>query len=112
MSGSIALQEDHVGRMRNRQQTVERLHEECRRQGLDISVAAAQDILAALVTTPADMLGIREEIFVRSHLSPVGVADLVAHVEQADDAQKREVAAACLAVVSLEGAGRVIASLA
>lgn len=99
-------------RMRNFQQTVERLREEGRRQGLDISVATAQDILADLVTTSASMLGIREETFVRSHLPTVDLADLVAHFKQADDAQKREVAAASPAVVSLEGTGRVIASLA
>lgn len=99
-------------RMRNSQQAVERLREECRREGLDISGAAAQNILADLVTTPADLLAIREETVVRPHLSTVSVADLVAHVKQADDAQNSEVAAASLAVVGLENAGRVIASLA
>ncbi|PZG22138.1 hypothetical protein C1I95_05985 [Micromonospora craterilacus] len=93
-------------------EAVERLRQEGRRRGLDISTATAQDILADLVTSTAATLGIREETFVRSHLPNVDLTDLVAHLKQADDAQKREVADASPAVVSMEDTGRLIASLA
>ncbi|MDG4794976.1 hypothetical protein [Micromonospora sp. WMMD1082] len=99
-------------RMMNFQQTVARLREEGHRHGLDISAATAEDILADLVTNNATVLGIRKETFVRSHLLNVDLADLVAHLKQADDAQKREVADASPAVVSVENTGRLIASLA
>ncbi|MBM0240345.1 hypothetical protein JNW88_30535 [Micromonospora sp. ATA32] len=94
------------------QQTVERLREEGRRQGLDIPTATASDILADLVTDNSAALGIREEAFVRSHLPAIDLTNLAAHLKQADDVQKREVAAASPAVISMEGTGRLIASLA
>ncbi|MEU5554475.1 hypothetical protein ABZ738_32370 [Micromonospora sp. NPDC047793] len=94
------------------QETVERLCEEGRRQGLDISKVTAQDVLADLVASTAAALGIRENTYVRSHLPNVNLADLVDHLKEADDAQKREVAEASPAVVSLENTGRLIASLA
>ncbi|MFJ6199104.1 hypothetical protein [Micromonospora sp. NPDC092111] len=94
------------------QEAVERLREEGRRRGLDIPTVTAQDIFADLLTSTAATLGIREETYVRSHLPNVDLADLVNHLKQADDAQKREVADASPAVVSMEDTGRLIASLA
>ncbi|MEU8332216.1 hypothetical protein AB0J14_35405 [Micromonospora arborensis] len=99
-------------RMTKFQEAVERLREESRRRGLDISEVTAQDILADLVTSTAATLGIREETYVRSHLPNVDLADLVTHLSQADDAQRREVAEASPAVVSMQDTGRLIASLA
>ncbi|GIJ08462.1 hypothetical protein ACFFMR_26190 [Micromonospora andamanensis] len=99
-------------RMVKFQEAVERLREESRHRDIDISDVAAQDILADLVTSTAAALGIREDTFVRSHLPNVDLADLAAHLKQADDAQKRELAEASPAVVSLENTGRLIASLA
>ncbi|MBM0274034.1 hypothetical protein [Micromonospora tarensis] len=94
------------------QEAVDRLREESRRRGLDISEVTAQDILADLVTSTAATLGVREETYVRSHLPNVDLADLVTHLSQANDAQRREVAEASPAIVSMQDTGRLIASLA
>ncbi|MEV0003456.1 hypothetical protein AB0H28_14370 [Micromonospora sp. NPDC050980] len=94
------------------QQTVDRLRDEGQRHGLDISASTAQNVLAELVTTNAATLGIREETFVRSHLSAIDIADLVTHIKHANDAQEREVTNASPAVLSIAATGRLIASLA
>jgi len=91
---------------------VERLREACRAQGLDLATAAAEDILADLVQNMASSLGLREETVVRTHLGTIDVAALAGDLVRADEAQKREVADASPAVISLEGTGRLVASLA
>lgn len=60
----------------------------------------------------ASSLGLREETVVRTHLGTIDVAALATGLVRADEAQKREVAEASPAVISLEGAGRLVASLA
>ncbi len=93
-------------------QVVERLREACRAQGLDLAPAAAADILADLVQNMVSSLGLREETVVRTHLGTIDVAALATDLVRADEAQKREVAEASPAVISLEGAGRLVASFA
>lgn len=91
---------------------VERLRDECRAHGLDLAPAAAEDILADLVQNMASGLGVREETVVRTYLGSIDVAALAEDLARADEAQKREIADASPAVISLEGTGRLVASLA
>ncbi|MEV5695874.1 hypothetical protein [Micromonospora globbae] len=94
------------------QRMVERLRDECRKQGVELSLAAAEDIVAELVDNTARSLGMRKETVVRAHLGTVDVAALAADVVRADEARRREITDTSPAVISLEDTGRLVASLA
>jgi hypothetical protein len=91
---------------------VERLRDECRGKGVDLSPAAAEEVLIDLVRNMANTLGVREETILRSYLANVDVAELATSLKHADEEQKREVADASPAVLSIENTGRLVASLA
>ncbi|ROO63101.1 hypothetical protein EDC02_5115 [Micromonospora sp. Llam0] len=68
--------------------------------------------MADMVQIMASGLGVREETIVRTYLDTIDVAAMVKDLARADEAQKREVADASPAVISLEATGQLVASLA
>src|SRR5688572_2926289 len=93
-------------------QLVERLREECRRQGIDLSPAAAEDFLVDRVTAMATVLRVREDTVVSSYLPGLDVGELAAAFKLAADQQQQEVANASPAVLDLANVGRIVSSLA
>jgi hypothetical protein len=90
---------------------VERFENECRRQGVQLSRAAAEDFLVDRVKSMATSLRVREDTVVRSYLADIDVAQLAALFKEAHEHGKREVADTSPAVLDLAAVGRLVASL-
>jgi hypothetical protein len=87
------------------------LQAELRAAGITMSATAVADLLAEAVKTGAAAMRVREETFVRSHMSLVDVAALVAACRAALANGEREVADTPPTILDLGSAGRLIASL-
>src|SRR5262249_21631664 len=68
----------HMRRRAEFRGLVARLQAECEANGITVSQAAAEDLLADRVKNMAAALGVREDTIVRSHLSTIDPAELVA----------------------------------
>ncbi|WBC01096.1 hypothetical protein [Micromonospora sp. WMMA1976] len=91
---------------------VKRVQSECRREKLDLSPSAVEELVADLVSGLVGSLGVREDAILRSHLAAVDVSALVRAIEYAGELQKPEARAALPVVFALEDIGRLVASLA
>jgi hypothetical protein len=90
---------------------VDRVLAECAAQDIDLARATVEDILADRVTAMAAALRVREDTIVRSYLSTIDPADLVAEFQDASADGAREVADTPPTILGLSDAGRLIASL-
>src|SRR5262245_22565213 len=82
-----------TGCMRGRaefRRAVARLHAECEARGLTVSKDAVEDLLADAVSKAAAAMTVREETFVRSHLSTIDLGALVVAYRAAEAEGMRE----------------------
>jgi hypothetical protein len=90
---------------------VERVLAECAAQGIELSPIAAEDLLVAQVQSMAAALRVREDTIVRSYLSTIDPAALVAAYKLAGEQSAREVADTPSTILDLGSAGRLVSSL-
>lgn len=90
---------------------VDQLQAECEAHGIALSQEAAEDLLADRVRHMAAALRVREDTVVRSYLSTIDPASLVAAFQLARTTGERELADTPPTILDLASAGRLIASL-
>ena len=90
---------------------VDQVLAECAANDIDVSRAAVEDLLADRVTDIAAALRVRQETVVRSYLSTIDPASLVAAFRQARADGEREVAGTPPTILDLASVGRLVASL-
>jgi hypothetical protein len=90
---------------------VDRLLAECAAHDIDLSRAAVEDLLADRVTAMAAALRVRQDTVVRSYLSTIDPASLVAAFRQVRTVGERELAGTPPTILDLASVGRLVASL-
>jgi hypothetical protein len=90
---------------------VEQVMAECAGHGIDLSQTAAEDLLAAQVKNMAAALRVHEDTVVRTYLSTIDPAELVAAFKLAREQAARELTDTPPTILDLGGAGRLVASL-
>jgi hypothetical protein len=84
---------------------------ECAAHGIDLTRAAVEDLVADRVRSMAATLRVREDTIVRSYLSAIDPATVVAASRQAGAQGALELAGTPPTVVGLDAVGRLVASL-
>ena len=90
---------------------VEEILAECAAHGIDLTRAAVEDLVADRVRAMAATLRVREDTIVRSYLSTIDPATVVAALRQAGAQGARELADTPPTVLDLDAVGRLVASL-
>ncbi len=90
---------------------VDQILAECAAHDIDVARTAVEDVLVDRVTAMATALRVRQDTIVRSHLSTIDPASLVAAFQHARADGARELAATPPTILGLASVGRLIASL-